>query len=94
MEQMPANSYPSLHYLAALSNTESALALFEKGAQLRQIIFAGLQRDRVDVVPAKHACKLVLAFVDEAAETCSRRAVGRVDFNLFAGLGVFQGDNA
>src|SRR5437660_2721592 len=76
------------------SNTNAALALFEKGAQLRQVIFAGLQGDRVDIVPAQHARKFLVAISHEIAKTRSRRAIGRVDLNLIAGLGVFQGDDA
>src|SRR6266540_5621393 len=87
-----------LHHFTApaipSSNTKPAPALFEKGAQLRQIIFAGLQGDRVDIVPAQHARKLPLAFIHKPAKTRSRRAIGRVDLNLIAGLGVFQGDDA
>src|SRR4030095_6057082 len=76
------------------SNTKAALALFEKGAQLRQIVFAGLQSDRVDIVPAQHARKLLLAFIHKPAKTRSRCAISRVDLNLIARLGVFQGDDA
>src|SRR5262249_33186613 len=75
------------------SNTESALALFEKQAQLRQIIFAGLQRDRVDVVPAQHPRELLLTLISKIAETRARCAIGRIDFNLIASLGFFQGDD-
>src|SRR5207245_11519322 len=76
------------------SNTNAALALFEKGAQLRQIVFAGLQSDRVDIVPAQHACKLMLAIIHNPVKTRSRTAISCVDLNLIAGLGVFQGDDA
>src|SRR5438876_11076382 len=76
------------------SNTNAALALFEKGAQLRQIVFAGLQSDRVDIVSAQHARKLLLAFIHKPAKTRSRCAIRRVDLNLIPGLGIFQGDDA
>src|SRR4026209_1876124 len=76
------------------SNTNAALALFEKGAQLRQIVFAGLQSDRVDIVPAQYARKLMLAIIHNPVKTRSRTAISCVDFNLIAGLGVFQGDDA
>src|SRR5437870_6957067 len=87
---------PLLHRSCDLpsSNTNAALTLFEKGAQLRQIVFAGLQGDRVDIVPAQHAGKLLLAFIHKPAKTRSRCAIRRVDLNLIAGLGVFQGDDA
>jgi len=61
---------------------------------LRQIIFAGLQGDRVDIVPAQHARKLLVALIHETAKARSRRAIGRVDLDLIAGLRVFQGDDA
>jgi hypothetical protein len=76
------------------SNTDAALALFKKGAQLRQIVFAGLQSDRVDIVPAQHARKLLLAFIHESVKSRSRCPISRVDLNLIACLGVFQGDDA
>src|SRR4030095_11758115 len=79
---------------ALLSNTKAAPALFEKGAQLRQIVFAGLQSDRVDIVPASAARKLLLAFIHKTAKARSRCAVSRVDLNLIARLGVFQGYDA
>jgi len=49
------------HAFTTSSNTKPAPALFEKGAQLRQIIFAGLQGDRVDIVPAQHAREFLVA---------------------------------
>jgi hypothetical protein len=82
------------HAFTTSSNTKPAPALFKKGPQLRKIIFAGLQGDRVDVVPSKHPRKFLLAFVHETAKTRSRGAVGCVDFNLIAGLGVFQRNDA
>src|SRR4030095_9681776 len=99
MRYWSANSYhysstPLPQYSRASSNTEPALALFEKGAQLGQIIFAGLEGDRVDIVPAQQTRKFLLALIHETAKTRSRRAVGRVDLNLITGLGVFQGDDA
>jgi len=57
---------------------------------LRQIILAGLQGDRIDIVPAQHPRKFLFSLVHETAKTRSRRAIGRVDLNLIAGLGVFQ----
>jgi hypothetical protein len=78
------------HALTTSSNTNAALALFEKGAQLRQIIFAGLQGDRVDIVPAQHARKFLVALIHKPAKTRSRRAISRVDLDLIAGLSVFQ----
>src|ERR1044071_3629009 len=72
------------------SNTNAALALFKKGAQLRQIILAGLQGYRVDIVPAEHPRKFLLSLVHETAKARSRRAVGCVDLNLIAGFSVFQ----
>src|SRR2546430_5690175 len=87
---------PLLHRSCDLpsSNTNAALALFEEGAQLRQIVFAGLQSDRVDIVPAQHARKLLLAFIHKPAKTGSCCPISRVDLNLIAGLSVFQGDDA
>ena len=55
-----------------------------------QIIFAGLQGYRVDIVPAEHPSEFLLSLVHETDKTRSRRAVGCVDLNLIAGLGVFQ----
>jgi hypothetical protein len=82
------------HSFLSLSNAKPALALFEKRAQLRQIIFAGLEGDPVDIVPAEYARKFLLSFIHKTAKTRSRRAIGRVDFNLIASLGVFQGNDA
>src|SRR4030095_802141 len=90
----------SLHYSStpllqlSSSNTEAALALFEKGTQLREVILAGLQSNRIDVVSAQHARKLVLALVDKPANPRSCGAIRSVDLNLIAGLSVFQGDDA
>src|SRR5206468_6290439 len=36
----------------------------------------------------------LVAFIHQTAKTRSRRAIGRVDLNLIAGLGVFQCDDA
>jgi hypothetical protein len=82
------------HAFTTSSNTNAAPAFFEKGAQLRQIIFAGLQGDRVDIVPAQHARKFLVALIHETAKARSRRAIGRVDLNLVAGLSVFQSNDA
>src|SRR5215813_2324790 len=84
----------SLHQLAVLSNTDSTLALFEKRTQLRQVILASLQGDGVDIIPAKDARKFVVPLLDKSAETRSRVAVGRVDFNLIASLGILKSNNA
>ena len=99
MEWLPASSshhsiLSLLHCPALLSDTEPALALFEKRAQLRQIVLAGLKRDRVDIVPSEQARKFVLSLVYKIAEARSRRAISRVDLNLIASLGVFQSNDA
>src|SRR4029450_2829559 len=95
MEYWKADSFHcSIARAMPSSNTKTALALFEKGAQLRQIVLAGLQSDRVDIVPAQHARKFLFEFIHKTAKARSRCAVSRVDLNLIARLGVFQGDDA
>ena len=77
-----------------LSHPEAVFALFKKRAQRRQIISAGLQRDRVNIVPPERARKLRFESSDEICKNSSRLAIGRIDLNLFARLGVLQRDYA
>src|SRR4249919_3973165 len=97
MEYSKANSF---HYSSTpllqccLSNPEPAFALFKKRAQWRQIISAGLQRDRINIVPPESARKLRFESSNEIRKNSSRLAICRIDLDLFARLGIFQCNDA
>ena len=86
----PALQYPTL----SLSNPETAFALFKKRAQWRQIISAGLQRDRINIVPPERAQQLRFESSDEICKNSSRLAICRIDLDLFACLGILQRNDA
>ena len=83
------------HYIQlSSSNPQPALALFEERPKRRQIILPGVQRDRVDIIPPQGTRKLCSLLSDQIRETRPRRAIGRVDLDLFACLGVLQSNDA
>src|SRR4249919_2314117 len=97
MEYWKANSF---HYSVTpllqccLSNPEPAFALFKKRAQGRQIVFASLQRDCINIVPPERARKLRFESSDEICEKSSRLAICCIDLDLFAGFSILQGNDA
>src|SRR5262249_22981404 len=58
-----------------LSNPEAAFALFKKRAQWRQIISAGLQRDRINIISAERSRKFRFKSSDQIRKNSSRPAV-------------------
>src|SRR5215471_13798400 len=78
---------------SALSNPEPAFALFKKRAQWREVIFAGLQCDRVNIVLPECARQLRFKSSGEICKNSSRLAICGIDLNLFARLGIFQCNN-
>ena len=63
-------------------------ALLEEGAQRRQIIVAGAERNSVDVIAPQGVDRLGELSTRRIAEAGARPPVARVDFDLFARLGV------
>src|SRR5262249_9716142 len=77
-----------------LSNPEPAFALFKKRAQWREIISAGLQRDRINIIAPEYARQLRFKSNGEVCKNSSRLAICRIDLDLFARLGILQGNDA
>src|SRR5260370_30599890 len=78
----------------SLANTDAAFVLFKKRAQWRQIIFAGLERNRINIVPPERARKLRFESSDEISKNSSCLAICRIDLDLFARFGILQGNDA
>src|SRR4029077_11690475 len=83
-----------LSLLFPSSNTDPALALFEKRAERRQIVFSSLQPNRINIIPPERAGKFCVAPLDKIHKQRARFALSRVDLDLIPGLGVLQCDNA
>jgi hypothetical protein len=68
--------------------------LLEKRAERRQIIFSGLQRDRIDIIPPERVRKFCVTPADKIHKKRSRFAIRCVDLDLFPGLGILQRNKA